>query len=93
MLLYWEVLKLSIEQGAQSFDFGRSSKDASTLRFKKQWGAEPEQLYWYSWAPDGAIASAPSPDDGKFALAIRVWQHLPVPVANLLGPPIVKYLP
>lgn len=93
MLLYWEVLKLSVERGAARFDFGRSSKDSNTLRFKRQWGAEPEQLYWYSWTPGGEEAPSLSPENSKFAAAIAVWQKLPVPVANLIGPRVVKYLP
>tara|TARA_R110001592_G_scaffold126336_1_gene337499 strand:+ start:137255 stop:138307 length:1053 start_codon:yes stop_codon:yes gene_type:complete len=93
MLLYWEVLKFSIEQGAKRFDFGRSSKDASTYRFKKQWGSEPHQLYWYNWAPAGKEAPKLDPQNSKYARAIEMWKKLPIPVANLLGPRIVKYLP
>ena len=43
MVLYWEVLKLSCEQGCDAFDFGRSTIDATTYKFKKQWGAQPIQ--------------------------------------------------
>ncbi|MCB1858622.1 MAG: FemAB family PEP-CTERM system-associated protein [Gammaproteobacteria bacterium] len=93
MLLYWEILKWSIEQGCEVFDFGRSSKDANTYRFKKQWGSQPHQLYWYNWLPAGNALPQLDPGSSKFALAIAAWQRLPVPVANLLGPGIVKYLP
>ena len=93
MLLYWEVLKFSIVRGANRFDFGRSSKDSNTLRFKRQWGAVPEQLYWYTHTPGGEAAPSLSPENSKFAAAIAVWQRLPVPLANLLGPRVVKFLP
>ncbi len=49
MLLYREVLGLCIRHGYRFFDFGRSSKDSGTYRFKKQWGAEPLQHYWHYW--------------------------------------------
>jgi hypothetical protein len=32
-------------------------------------------------------------DDPRFALAIRVWQRLPLVVTRVLGPPIVRHLP
>ena len=93
MLLYWEVLKFSIGEGCEQFDFGRSSKEASTYRFKKQWGSEPHQLYWYHWTPQGREMPRLDPGNRKYATAISLWQRLPLPVANLLGPGIVKYLP
>lgn len=93
MFLYWNILKTAIEKGYAVFDFGRSSKDAGTLKFKKQWGAEEKQLYWYYDLPAGAEMPGLNPSNNKFSLAISAWQKLPVSVANVLGPPIVKNLP
>ena len=93
MYMYWNILKTAIEKGYAVFDFGRSSKDAGTLRFKKQWGAEERQLYWYYDLPDGAPLPGLNPANSKFATAIRVWQKLPVPVTRILGPMLVKNLP
>lgn len=44
MLLYWGMLKDACERGAPGFDFGRSTRDSGTHRFKKQWGAEDVPL-------------------------------------------------
>ncbi len=93
MLLYSEVLRYAIEAGYEIFDFGRSSKDAGTYRFKAQWGAEPRQLYWNYWLAPGTEMPGLTPSNPKFQFAIRMWQKLPVPVANLLGPHIVRGLP
>ena len=93
MLLYWEVLKLATRSGCRFFDFGRSSKDAGTYRFKQQWGAQPQPCYWHYWLPDGAEPPKLNPDNPKYALAIRLWQKLPVWASKLLGPPIVRNLP
>lgn len=93
MLLYWEVLAFSIGSGAATFDFGRSTRDSNTQRFKAQWGAVPHPTHWCSWTPDGAEAPSLSPDNSSFSLAIAAWQRLPVPVANLVGPRVVKFLP
>ena len=91
--LYWEVLKYSIEQGCTTFDFGRSSKDSNTYRFKKQWGAEAQQLHWYNWVPSGQSTPKLDPSNSKYTRAIEMWRKLPLPVANLLGPHIVRSLP
>ncbi|MES0328299.1 MAG: FemAB family XrtA/PEP-CTERM system-associated protein [Gammaproteobacteria bacterium] len=93
MLLYWEVLKLAIKQGYNHFDFGRSSKNAGTYRFKRQWGAQPKQLYWHYWL--GATNEAPTlnPSNPKYALVINIWKRLPLIITNWLGPLIVKNIP
>ena len=41
-LLYWEMIRWGCKNGYQRFDFGRSSPDSGTYRFKKQWGAKEE---------------------------------------------------
>ena len=38
MLLYWKLLERAVERGQAVFDFGRSTIDGTTYRFKKQWG-------------------------------------------------------
>jgi FemAB-related protein (PEP-CTERM system-associated) len=93
MLLYWAVLEAAIAEGCTRFDFGRSSKDSGTYRFKEQWGAKPEQLLWHYWLPEGRELPKLTPSNPKYQLAIAVWKKLPLPVANLLGPHIVKSLP
>ena len=93
MLLYWEVLKRSIERRSTVFDFGRSSRDSGTYRFKKQWGAKPTQLYWSYVLSEGCAKPDLNPENKKFALVIRAWQLLPVPVANTIGPLLARNLP
>lgn len=96
MKLYWEVLALAIERGCTVFDFGRSTVDSGTDRFKRQWGAQPVPLYWYRWErterPEDV--SPPTERQGRaMRLATTVWQRLPLVVANALGPHISGALP
>lgn len=93
MLLYWEVLSLAIKQGYDYFDFGRSSVEAGTYQFKKQWGAKPVQHFWHYWLPEGAQLPRLSPDNPKYRLAIACWRKLPLAVTTSVGPHIVKHLP
>jgi FemAB-related protein (PEP-CTERM system-associated) len=92
MLLYSAVLEYACREGYTEFDFGRSSVDSGTYRFKQQWGAQPRQLYWYYWLAEGRDVPQLNPDNPKYR-AIALWQRLPLSVANLVGPHIVKYLP
>jgi FemAB-related protein (PEP-CTERM system-associated) len=93
MLLYWTVLKYAVREGYRVFDFGRSTVNAGTYRFKKQWGAEPEQLHWHYCLHPGAALPSLNPQNAKYQLATKVWQRLPLRIANLLGPRIVRNLP
>lgn len=92
MLLYWALMEESVRRGMDTFNFGRCSPGSGTHRFKKQWGTEDEALPWAQWSPTG-VAATPNPDSPKFRLATRVWQHLPIGVANLVGPPLARRLP
>ncbi len=93
MFMYWNILKYSIEQNFKVFDFGRSSKDSGTLKFKKQWGAEQKQLNWYYSLNSGNSIPVLNHTNKKFELLINIWKKLPVKITNLIGPHIVKNLP
>lgn len=93
MRLYWEMLAYSVRCGAREFDFGRSTRDSGTYRFKAQWGAQPLQLHWYYWLARGKDIPQLNPSNPKYALAAALWRRMPLFCANLLGPHIVKNLP
>lgn len=93
MMLYWHALKYAIEQGARRFDFGRSQPDSGTFRFKTQWGARPVPLFYQY-----ALGRADRPptlagQKDSLALAVKVWQRLPLPVARVLGPAARRRFP
>ncbi len=93
MLLYWEAIQFGIQHGMKIFDFGRSTPGEGTYRFKTQWGAKASPLVWEYWMKHGGPLPNISPTNAKFALAIKLWKKLPLSVANLLGPPIVRSIP
>lgn len=93
VLLYWEIVSLAIARGSTILDFGRSSPNAGTFHFKKQWGAEPRELVWEYWTAPGHPVPQLGPDNPKFSLAIQAWQRLPVRVATAIGPLIVRNIP
>jgi serine/alanine adding enzyme len=92
MLLYWETLRRACVEGFRAFDFGRSTRDSGTYRFKRQWGAVEEPLFWYT-IPEPAHADASAASFGKVAdLLIAAWRRLPLSVSRGVGPRIRKYL-
>jgi len=92
MWMYHELLKRAVSRGATTFDFGRSTPDSGTYRFKKQWGAVPSRATWQYYLRSGEV-SAVRPDNPKFRRRIATWQKLPVWVTRLVGPTIVKGIP
>lgn len=92
MMMYWRLLQRSIERGQRQFDFGRSTTDGNTFRYKKQWGAVPHPATWQYAVKDGEAPNL-RPDNPRYERAIRLWQKLPVKLTQLLGPPIVRGIP
>ena len=92
-LLYWTAITHAITSGCRIFDFGRSTPGEGTFHFKEQWGARPQPLCWEYRLLDGTAIPDHSPKNPKFSLAIELWKRLPVAVAGLLGPPIVRSIP
>lgn len=93
MRMYWEMLRFSITRGAPAFDFGRSTVDSGTYRFKAQWGAEPMQLHWHYWLLKGGELPKLNHSNPKYALAGAVWRRMPLWCANMLGPYLARNLP
>jgi len=92
MLLYWALMEHAVEAGAEAFNFGRCTAGTGSHRFKSQWGGEDEPLPWAAWSPSGRLAT-PNPSQGRFALAVRIWQRLPLPVTRVLGPVLARNIP
>ena len=93
MLLYWSVLEYACREGYRYFDFGRSSPDSGTYKFKKQWGALPETLHWQYWLRDGEALPEINPQNPKYAIMINTWQKLPLRLSKIIGPHISRHLP
>lgn len=92
-MLYWEAIKFAIGRGFLKFDFGRSTPHEGTYNFKKQWGAEPVQLYWQYLLNKGGQLPALNTKNPKFEMAIKSWQRLPVWFTRIIGPHVVKNIP
>jgi serine/alanine adding enzyme len=93
VFLYWDMLRFAVDRQFRVFDFGRSTPGEGTYQFKKQWGAEARELVWEYWMAPGKPVPQLNPKNPKFDLAIRTWQRLPLSVANVVGPLVVRNIP
>lgn len=90
--LYWCVMRDAVARGCSVFDFGRSVVGSGAYAFKKNWGFEPRTLA-YQVVPVTAREVAPLDPDSPFnRCARRAWSHLPLAVANRLGPWLARRL-
>ena len=93
MRMYSELLRFAVAGGAEAFDFGRSTIDSGTYRFKAQWGAQPQQLHWHYWLRGAAAIPKLNSSNPRYARAVALWRRMPLWCANLLGPHIARHLP
>jgi len=97
MLLYWSLLEYACNDGYRIFDFGRSTYEEGTYRFKKQWGSKPLPLVWKNFhitnkdniTNDNTMTSK----KGNIRPLIEsVWKKLPLPLTIIIGSNIRKYI-
>ena len=92
MLLYSRLMEEGIDRDVSIFNFGRCSPGGSTHRFKQQWGGSDVPLPWPSWSRDPDIG-VPSADRPLYHLAVTAWRHMPLAIANRVGPVLARLLP
>jgi len=90
--MYWEVMRLSCEQGIRIFDYGRSKVGTGSYSFKKNWGFEPQPLHHEYVLIKADDIPDINPLNPKYRLFISAWKKLPLSMTRLIGPHIVKHL-
>jgi len=95
-LMYWEAIQQGARDGFSVFDMGRSQAGRGTYEFKKQWGAEPIQLYYQYLFAEGEKGNEEKffnlEGSPLFNIYSSVWRRLPTPVTNFMGNYLVKQL-
>jgi FemAB-related protein (PEP-CTERM system-associated) len=88
--MYWSVMRQAAARGLRLFDFGRSKHGTGAFAFKKNWGFEPQPLDYAFCVTPGRALPENNPLNPKYRLMIAAWKRLPLPVANALGPILVR---
>jgi len=89
---YWELMRRSCERGLKVFDYGRSKQGTGSYAFKKNWGFEPQPLYYEYCLYRHDRIPQNNPLNAKYRLFIEAWRRMPIGLANWLGPSIVRNL-
>ena len=90
--MYWDLMRRACERGLKVFDFGRSKCGTGSYDFKKNWGFEAAPLHYeYFLVQDREIPEI-NPLNPKYSLFIKAWKRMPLAMANMIGPHIVKNL-
>jgi FemAB-related protein (PEP-CTERM system-associated) len=98
MMLYWSLLEHVSNLGCTEFDFGRSTYDEGTYKFKRQWGAEPVPLAWSNLFSNLALSETTMAKKNIAnvnkirALVEKTWSKLPLGITTTLGPKIRKHI-
>jgi FemAB-related protein (PEP-CTERM system-associated) len=94
MLLYWSLIEHCCDHGINEFDFGRSTYNEGTYKFKKQWGAEPVLLDW-KIIKKGNSSEPLESNINNSSLRNTVetlWKKTPLWITNAIGPKIRKFI-
>lgn len=89
---YWELMRRACERGIKVFDYGRSKQGTGSYSFKKNWGFEPQPLYYEYCLYRRDSIPQNNPANAKYRLFIEAWRRMPLGLANWLGPFIVRNL-
>lgn len=90
--MYWEVMRRAVERGCRLFDFGRSKVGTGAYAFKKNWGFDPAPMDYEFHLRKLESLPEINPLNPRYRLFIAAWKRLPLPLANLIGPHIVRGL-
>jgi FemAB-related protein (PEP-CTERM system-associated) len=91
-LMYYALMNHARGRGCTRFDFGRSKAGTGPAAFKRNWGFEGEPLAYAKFAADGEAPRDINPLNPKYRMQVALWQKLPLPIANRIGPMISRGL-
>ena len=65
---------------------------SGSFDFRKNWAFERQPLHYEYLLVRGKRVPEHNPLNANYRLLIKMWKRLPLPLANLIGPHIVKSL-
>jgi FemAB-related protein (PEP-CTERM system-associated) len=92
--MYYELMCQSGTAGLELFDFGRSKVQGSgSFDFKSHWGMAVRPLPYEMLLVRRKELPNFTPTQPKFSKAIQIWQHVPMPIARVMGPFLIRLVP
>ncbi len=92
-LMYFMLMRHAVaNKGCYVFDFGRSKSGSAHAAYKESFGCTSTPLAYARRVIRKGPVRNTDPDSPRYQLAARLWRHLPLPLAQLMGPIISKGL-
>ena len=91
-LVYYDVMKRALDRGCTRADFGRSKVGTGAWQRKRIWGFEETPLVYGVRTADGAPPREINPLEPRYRLRVAAWRHVPLWLANRVGPLIARGL-
>lgn len=91
--MYALLMEEAVRRGCRVFDFGRSRKGSGAAAFKRHMGFLPAPLDYQFYFPRGGHPPAIHPGNPAMALPQRLLASLPLWLARLVGPAIMRHVP
>lgn len=91
--LYYSLMRRAVGRGVKVFDFGRSKANSTHAETKAHWGFDAAPVIAHVALIRAKSLPNLSPKNPKFERLVSVWQRLPLPVANFLGPIVARNFP
>ncbi|MGB5834338.1 MAG: FemAB family XrtA/PEP-CTERM system-associated protein [Thiohalocapsa sp.] len=90
--MYWDLMSRAARRGVRLFDYGRSKQGTGSFNFKKNWGFNPQPLYYQYYLVGSNRLPDVNPNNPKYRYFIEAWKRLPLPLANTFGPILARHL-
>jgi FemAB-related protein (PEP-CTERM system-associated) len=91
--MYVGLMEDAVTQGLRTFDFGRSRAGSGPAAFKHHMGFEPTPLDYQFHFPHGGHPPRINPDNPRMQLPRRILASMPVWLARLVGPAVMRNVP
>jgi len=89
-----KCMEWCVREGYETFDLGRSRRDAGAYTFKKNQGFEPQPLaYRYGLIAEDAEIPSFTPSNPKTEVLRRTWSRLPLWACSSLSSKLSSFLP
>jgi len=90
--LYWAAISDASESGCTGFNCGLSwVGDRGLIHWKEGWGGETRPVHLYT-LPIRSAAPAPGGYFEGYRLAKAVWRRLPLPVVDIVGHAVTRWI-
>jgi hypothetical protein len=91
--MYGFLMEDAVARGFRLFDFGRSRADSGPAAFKHNMGFEPTPLTYQFYLPQGGHPPSLNPSNPKTAIPRKILANLPMWMAQVVGPTLMRHVP